>query len=190
MAATKVLVPKVCEHCGKPFMAKTVTTRFCSKECNNKDIKERSRKEKEQKKIEELLEKRRGAYIDIQARPFITVREASKLFNISEDTIRRLIRRRTIPGINLGVRLTRVDRVSLEKFFNNVVVPDEEFEEKEYSLDECYTIGECQKKYDIAESILERIIKGYNIPKKQVGNYVYIPKAEIDKVFNTKYQNL
>lgn len=190
MAATKVLVPKVCEHCGKPFMAKTVTTRFCSKECNNKDIKERSKKEKEQKKIEELLEKRREVYIDIQARPFITVREASKLFNVSEDTIRRLIRRRTIPGINLGVRLTRVDRVSLEKFFNNVVVPDEEFEEKEYSLDECYTIGECQKKYDIAESILERIIKGYNIPKKQVGNFVYIPKAEIDKVFNTKYQNL
>lgn len=187
MVATKVLVPKICEHCGKPFMAKTVTTRFCSKECNTKNIKERTKKEKEQKQMEDLLKKKREAYIDIQSRPFITVSEASKLFKISEDTIRRMIRRGTIPGINLGVRLMRVDRVSLERFFNRVVVPEEEAEEKEYSLDECYTIGECLKKYNLAESILERIIKGYNIPKKQIGNYVYIPKVEIDKVLNTKY---
>lgn len=190
MAATKVLVPKVCEHCGKPFMAKTVTTRFCSTACNNKNIKDRKKKEVENKKLAALLEKKKEIYADIQSRPFITVSEASKLFGISEDTIRRMIRRRTIPAINFGQRLTRVDRESLEGFFNSVEIPTEQQEKKEYSLEECYTIGECQKKYDLAESILERIIKGYNIPKKQVGNYVYIPKVEIDKVLNTKYENL
>lgn len=51
MGATLVLVPKVCEHCGKPFMAKTVTTRFCSKECNSKDIRGRKKKEEEKKRI-------------------------------------------------------------------------------------------------------------------------------------------
>lgn len=187
MAATKVLVPKVCEYCGKPFMAKTVTTRFCSKGCNEKDIKNRKKKEEEKKKMEAIHKKNKEAYADIQSRPFITVSEASKLFGISEDTIRRMIRRGTIPGINFGIRLTRVDRLSIENFFNSVEVPEEQEEKKEYSLDECYTIGECQKKFNLPESTLERIIKGYNIPKKQVGNYVYIPKTEIDRVMNTNY---
>lgn len=190
MAATKQLVPKVCEYCGKPFMAKTITTRFCCKECNEKDLKCRKKKEEEQKKMKALLTKQKEVYTDIQSRPFITVPEASKLFRISEDTIRRMIRRGMIPAINLGVRLTRVDRVSLENLFTSVEVPEEQEKTKEYSLDECYTIGECLKKYNLPESTLERIIKGYNIPKHQVGNYVYIPKVEIDKVLNTKYENL
>ncbi|WP_373155230.1 helix-turn-helix domain-containing protein [Bacteroides cellulosilyticus] len=185
MGATLVLVPKVCEHCGKPFMAKTVTTRFCSKECNNKDIKGRKKKEEEKKRIKLAVEKKKNSFIDIQARPFIKVSEASKLFGISEDTIRRMIRKGIIPGVNFGVRLTRVDRECLERFFTSVDVPYEE--RTEYALEECYTIGECLKKYDLAEHILERIICGYNIPKKQVGNYVYIPKIEIDRVMNTKF---
>lgn len=24
---------EICEHCGKPFKAKTIITRFCTKEC-------------------------------------------------------------------------------------------------------------------------------------------------------------
>lgn len=186
MAFSKVLVPKVCEHCAKPFMAKTTTTRFCCKVCSEKHLKEQRKKESEQERSRVLLEQKKKAYIDIQARPYIKVSEAAKLFGISEDTIRRLVRKGIIPGQNLGVRLTRIDRVSLERFYTPVDAPYDD-ENKEYPLEECYTIGECQKKYNLAESILERIIKGYNIPKRQVGNYVYIPKVEIDMVMNTKF---
>ncbi|MDR1119686.1 MAG: hypothetical protein LBM08_02065, partial [Dysgonamonadaceae bacterium] len=31
MGASKLRLPKVCEHCGKAFEAKTVTTRFMAK---------------------------------------------------------------------------------------------------------------------------------------------------------------
>ena len=40
MGVSKLKIPKVCEYCGKSFDAKTVTTRFCSKECGHNTEKE------------------------------------------------------------------------------------------------------------------------------------------------------
>lgn len=145
MAFTKVLVPKVCEHCGKPFMAKTTTTHFCSKVCNQQNIKARKKKEEEKKRDKILLEQERKTYIDIQTRPYITVSEASKLFGISQDTIRRLIRKGMIRGKNLGIRLTWVDRESLEKFYSPVDTPYGDEDKREYTLEECYTIGSAKR---------------------------------------------
>lgn len=58
MAFSKVLVPKVCEHCAKPFMAKTTTTSFCCKVCSEKHLKEQ-RKRWNKKGVGFSLNKRR-----------------------------------------------------------------------------------------------------------------------------------
>ena len=34
MGFSKLGIPKLCEYCQKPFEAKTITTRFCCKECS------------------------------------------------------------------------------------------------------------------------------------------------------------
>ena len=39
MTATNITVKRVCEFCGKEFISQKITTRFCSKECNNKAYK-------------------------------------------------------------------------------------------------------------------------------------------------------
>ena len=31
---------------------------------------------------------------------------------------------------------------------------------------------------------IRKLIRAFNIPKRKVGNYVYIPRVEIDKVLN------
>lgn len=184
MAASKVLIPKICEFCSEPFMAKTVTTRFCSKECNDKSLKEKKRNEKREKKMLSILQEKREVIAVIQTRPYVSISEASSLFGISKDTIRRMVRRGTISGINLGERLMRVNREQIENLFTAIEVPERKEKPKNYKLDECYSIGECLKKYGIAECRLESIIQGFNIPKRQIGNYVYIPKVEIDKIMN------
>jgi len=38
MGVSKLKLPKVCEHCGKAFEAKTVNTSFCSDVCNNASL--------------------------------------------------------------------------------------------------------------------------------------------------------
>lgn len=184
MAASKVLIPKICEFCGEPFMAKTVTTLFCSKVCNNKSLREKKKNKEREKKMLSVLQSKKEAIAAMQTRPYVSISEASSLFGISEDTIRRMVRRGTISGINFGKRLTRVNREQMENLFTAIEVPERKEKPKDYKLDECYSIGECLKKYGIPECRLESIIKGCNIPKRQIGNYVYIPKIEIDKIMS------
>jgi hypothetical protein len=57
MGYSKLKIPKNYEHCDKPFEAKTVITRFCSRECGQKSgnaKKKNARKEAKQPKREFL----------------------------------------------------------------------------------------------------------------------------------------
>ncbi len=56
MGISKLKIPKICEQCGKPFEAKTVTTRFCSAYCANKSGKEKKREVKEAEHKQTILE--------------------------------------------------------------------------------------------------------------------------------------
>ena len=49
----------------------------------------------------------------------------------------------------------------------------------------CYTIGEICKKYRLNDSSVWAHIRKYSIPSRQIGNYVYVPKKEIDKLYKS-----
>jgi predicted nucleic acid-binding Zn ribbon protein len=49
-------LPKVCEHCGKAFEAKTVNTRFCSDACNNASLRRRKKQVLEGERKQQILE--------------------------------------------------------------------------------------------------------------------------------------
>ncbi|MDR2621762.1 MAG: helix-turn-helix domain-containing protein, partial [Dysgonamonadaceae bacterium] len=104
-------IPKVCEYCRKPFEAKTVITRFCSKECSHKADNARKKAKRKEAKQQELI-----AQIP-NNRSYISISEAVLLFGISRDTIYRLVRMGKIPSVNLGERLTRISRVHIETMF-------------------------------------------------------------------------
>lgn len=57
---------------------------------------------------------------------------------------------------------------------------------KLYSLEQqdCYTIGEIAKKFGISDSTVYKHIRKYSIPTRQIGNFVYVPKTEIDSLYN------
>jgi excisionase family DNA binding protein len=122
MPASQFRLPRLCEYCGKPFEAKTVATRFCSNACGNRASKERLKKEKEEARKRTLLE--HATHIaKIQTRPYITVAEATALFGISKDTVRRLIKKGKLPAVNLGERLTKISRIHIEAMFTAVQIP-------------------------------------------------------------------
>jgi predicted DNA-binding protein YlxM (UPF0122 family) len=50
----------------------------------------------------------------------------------------------------------------------------------------CYTIGEITEKFGISASTVQKTIRKCSIPKKQIGKFVYVPKLEIDRLFNHK----
>lgn len=191
MGISKLKIPKICEYCGKPFEAKTVTTRFCSSTCANKSGKERKRQAKETEHKQEILKQSANQIAEIQTRPYISIAEAVILFGISKDTIRRLIKAGKIPAVNLGKRLTRISRTHIEAMFTAVVIPEEKPQEQQsvklqYEPNECYTIGEISEKFGVSLSTVDKTIRKNSIPKRQVGKFVYVPKVMIDKIFRGK----
>ncbi len=185
MGFSKLKIPRVCEHCSKPFEAKTVITRFCSKSCANKSGKETKKQEKKQKEIESLLEKYSNKIAEVQTREFISVSEATVMFGISKDTIHRMIKKGLIGGANLGIRLTRVKRADLENLFSKIEMPIEKKKEEKpnFEIGNCYTISEISTKFRADPSTIYLVIKKNKIPTKKVGSFVYAPKNLIDKIF-------
>ena len=191
MAASKLKIPKICEHCGKPFEAKTVITRFCSDACISAAKRKRNRQELEKERNKQLLQENAATIAEIQTRPYITIAEAVVLFGISKNTIHRLIKAGKIPAVNLGERLTRISRTHIETMFTAVVIPEKKPQEQQpvklqYEPSECYTIGEVSEKFGVSLSTVDKTIRKKSIPKRQVGKFVYVPKEMIDKIYTRK----
>ena len=181
MAMNKI--EKECAVCGNPFIPKTVESLYCSKNCGNAAYRK--------KKIQKKKEEERQAIVAKVAddRLYISVPEAIAMFGVAKSTLYRLIRQKKLPAINLGTRLVRIDRAAIELMFplrQTPLVKKEKQTAKLYSLEpeDCYTIGEISKKFGISDSSVHKHIRKYSIPIRQIGNYVYAPKSEIDKLYN------
>jgi excisionase family DNA binding protein len=189
MGVSQLKIPRICENCGKPFEAKTVVTRFCSKECGNKSGKEKKKQVQEEERKQQILQESAATIAEIQTRPYISIGEAVVLFGISKNTIHRLIKAGRIPAINLGQRLTRVSRLHIEAMFSAIEIPKATKEQPPkmiYEPNECYTIAEVSEKFGISPSTVNKTIRKVGIPRRQVGKFVCVPKEQIDKIFANK----
>ena len=171
-------IEKQCVICGNPFVPKTVESLYCSKTCGNAAYRKKKAQQKKEDEMKAVAEK-------IPAeRLFISVPEAIALFGVAKSTLYRLIRQKKIPAINLGTRLVRIDKAAIEQMFSIrqlAPVTKKKQVPKLYSLEpeDCYTIGEIAKKYGISDSSVYKHIRKFSIPTRQIGNYVYAPKAQM-----------
>lgn len=184
MPASKYKLERKCERCGKTFLAKTIYSKYCSEACSKAVYREKKRESKKEQQRQEIV-----AQIP-EARPYISIAEAVNLFGVSRDTIYRLVRSGKIPAINLGERLTRISRTHIESMFPVVETTIKEkptpkpANNYKFDSSDSYTIGEVSKVYGISDSTVYKAIRRMSIPICQKGRFVYVPKVEIDKVFN------
>ena len=158
MPSAKFEIKRKCKCCGATFLAKTLDSWYCSRKCYQKAYDQRMA---EKKKVEQL--------------------------NAIKDTIYRLIRKGKVSAINIGERLTRISKSKMEEMFPLREEPIDRSKPlpKFYSMEpeDCYTIGEISKKFGINDSTVYAHIRKYSIPTRQIGNYVYAPKTEIDNLY-------
>lgn len=184
MPASKYKLERKCERCGKTFLAKTIYSKYCSEACSKAAYREKKRESKKEEQRQELASK------IPEERPYISIAEAVTLFGVSRDTIYRLVRSGKIPAINLGERLTRISRTHIESMFPVVETTIKEkptpkpANNYKFDSSDSYTIGEVSKVYGISDSTVYKAIRKMSIPICQKGRFVYVPKVEIDKVFN------
>jgi excisionase family DNA binding protein len=183
MPASKYKIQRKCKVCGTLFYAKTVSSWYCSRNCTCAAYRIKKRDEKNEQKRKEKASK------IPDDRPYISVAEAVALFGISRNSLYRLINNGTIPAINMGQRLTRISRAHLEASFPLIEEQPKELPvtPASYKFDEsdCYTIGQITEIYGVSESTVYKAIRKQSIPSCQRGNYVYVPKVEIDKLFKS-----
>jgi len=181
MANLTLKLERTCRVCGATFRPKTLESWYCSAACGKSASKARSYERKAKEQLDRLLS------LGADSSAYIKVREASQLYNVSMRTLYRLIKSGKLPAVQISPRNIRVSRVELEKIVSKR--PDEELPKKPklYNMEPeaCYTIGEIQKKYKINDRSVWEHIRKYSIPTRQIGNYVYAPKEDIDKLYTT-----
>ena len=113
--SSNIRIPRVCRHCNNEFIAKTTVTKYCSDSCAKKAYKKRTRKKKIEKAVQETRIIQVNALDHINNKPYLTVKEAAALLNISIRTTYRLIEEGNLPAVNLYERLIRIKRSELDK---------------------------------------------------------------------------
>ena len=146
MPRAKFQIERKCKICGKPFMALTIESQYCSPACGQKAYKIRKREQKRNEELQQVIE---GLDSD---RDFITVPEAIALFAVGRQTLYHYIRSGKIPSVNLGQRLTRLSKKQLGELFplrTSVIDGEVKTVRKLYDMEpeNCYTITEICKKY-------------------------------------------
>ena len=185
----KFVLEKKCEVCGATFRAKTIYSVYCSPSC-------KSRADRIKRKERKAEEKRRTRVAEISAeRIYISVTEAVDLFGIPRNRIYRMIRKKLLPVMRNGERSTRIPLAAMDSLFPRVEASRNErtrmqggTEKPVYCFDatDSYTVNEISEKFGVSPSTAATIIRRFSIPKCQKGRFVYVPKAEIDKVFKTE----
>ncbi len=181
MPAAKYEIKRKCKECGSMFLAKTLDSHYCCKKCSDISYNRKRSEAEKQKQMDKIIS------LIPDGRDYISVAEAEAMFGVCKETIRRLIRKGDVHSINLGKRLTRVSKTELMGFLplredpidRNRALPKPYYLEPE----NCYTIGEIAKMFAINESTVFAHIRKYSIPTRQIGNFVYVPKSEIDHIY-------
>lgn len=121
--SSSISIPRTCEYCGQSFLARTLLTRYCSKQCNSRHYKEVAREQKIQ--VNQVIQQAVTVNINspiqnVQAttQQYLLLDEAAVLMRISKRTLHRLIREEKIKKKKLNSR-TIILRDDITNFFNN-----------------------------------------------------------------------
>lgn len=103
-------IPRICEACGKEFLAKTTVTRFCSQACGKRF------RRRGTTVIQKTKATKTADLESINKKEFLSIKEAHYLIGISEQTIRHQIQSQTIKATKLGRRII-IKRTDIDKHF-------------------------------------------------------------------------
>lgn len=188
----KVRIERICEFCGKTFIAKTCKTRFCCKACNDKYYKELIRSDRYNavtKEVKEEKKKRIRLAVDelevIQAREFISLKQLAIYLGVSRKSIYTYMRIYEIPFSQIGSRII-VKRKEVETVMMNlksVKTMQERPIKSTKTITDFYSAKEIEEKYQISYSRLYVIAKENNIPSATLSGKRLFSMEHIDRYF-------
>ncbi len=181
MTASKIEIHKVCEYCGKTFVAWKATTRFCSKTCNSRAYKQTRREQRVA-----AIERDASTYPmeKIRDKSILSPKDVASLLGLSIRDIYYLIDRGMLKAAHLSTRITLIKREDIGVMLDNN--QEKRIKQTKQPLTEFYTTAEILSKFAISESGLYKIAKSENLPKVFQRGKSYWSKKHIDVYFAKK----
>ncbi len=172
---------KICQHCGKEFIAGTSTTAYCSHRCSSLADKQRKRNERLKTTTREVRELQRQALLD---KNYLTISDAARLMQISRTTLYRIIKLNTIPLKHFTDRTVRIAREDLDKVSARTLADAQE--QKNIVLDNYLSKEDVMDKYGIRPSWFYHEAKRKGILPFVIGGKNFYPKDRIEEYFKDK----
>ena len=176
-------VRKICQWCGKPFIAQKTTTCYCSHQCSNLGYKERIRERKRQlKRSQELLQPRQAA----EGQDFFSFAQAAKLMGVTRQYIYKLVKESKLRASRISGKKSLIRRADIELMMKTKpyerIMPKEDFDISEY-----YTAEEIAEKYKVNAKWVWTYTRQHKVPKVRIRQFNYYSKKHIDAAF-AKYE--
>ena len=185
MSTSKFRVLRTCEFCGKEFYAQKVTTRFCSRHCNELAYKQRRRQRQITEAEARVLQK---PIEEVGNKEFLSLQDTSVLFGITKRSVYNLIYNGVLQAFKLSSRMTLIRRADIERIFESHVYTKKVKPERK-PITEFYTTAEIKEKFGVSESWVFKIGKEKNIPKILHHGKTYWSKQHVEKHFSKHIEN-
>lgn len=207
--ANKMEIINICEWCDKTFVAKKLTTRYCSHSCNSKAYKLAKREEallavkseetgkrfknvglsmKRLKEIEALSD----AYEKIKDKEFLSVSETAFLLSVGRTTIYRYLKNNTLKAVQTAGK-TFIRRSDIDAMFDNSQAYVARPSKERKPITEFYTLSEIKEKFNVKETWIYKVVREKRIPKTLINGKSIFSKKHIDKYFqkgNSEFENI
>lgn len=111
MENTKMEVKRICQWCGKPFMAKKTTTNYCSPQCSKRGYKHRMKERRmEMREFQEMMEVKNK----LESQEYFTFSQAAKLMGVSRQYVYKLVKEEKLRASRLSSRMSLIRRADIE----------------------------------------------------------------------------
>ena len=176
-------VKRICQWCGKPFMAKKTTPNYCSPQCSKRGYKHRMKERRmELREIQEMLELKRK----LESQEYFTFSQVSRLMGVSRQYVYKLVKEDKLRASRLSSRMSLIRRGDIELMLKTK--PYESIKPKDdVDITEYYTAEQIAEKYKVNTKWVWTYTREHDVPKVRVRQFNYYSKKHIDAAF-AKYK--
>ena len=135
-------VKRICQWCGKPFMATKTTTNYCTPQCSKRGYKHRMKERRmELREIQEMLELKRK----LESQEYFTFSQAVRLMGVSRQYVYKLVKEDKLRASRLSSRMSLIRRGDIELMLKTKpyesIKPKDDVDITEYYTAEQYQMG-------------------------------------------------
>lgn len=175
--SSTIEITKICERCGKQFIARKCTTRYCCKRCAEHAYKEAKRKEHVERE-----QNKANTQTNHNESPFITPGRCAAILGVSRRSIYNYLAANSIPCYQFKGK-TLISRASLNALFDGSHLYELRPAKEKKPITEFYTTKEVLEKFGISNSWLFKAAKENNFPKTSRQGKTLWSKEHIDRFF-------